>query len=488
MFFDEAERNIMSVYSDLLREYINGGRDSVAKTDFEALGKAAELLIDCYERGGTVFTAGNGGSGATASHMTNDLIKGCRALGRQGIRSVCLCDSTAVLTCLANDFSYEDALKIEFGTLARRGDMLVVYSGSGNSENVVRCALEAAVMGVGVIAFTGRDGGKLRDIASLSVIAPSDLMETIEDIHMSWEHALVYIIRGELERRWGIELIRRPPVQRDFKAAIFDFDGTVSLIRQGWQDVMQDYFMEMLRDTPAFLAASAMGREKEEEAELCGCVKGFINELTGKPTIYQCCRLDDEIALRGGERRDAEEYKAGYLARLMEKVDFRREGLRNGDIPPKKLTMPGFKAFADRLRGEGVRLYLVSGTDEQAVIAEAGLLGLDGVFNGGIFGARDDLTCPSKEYALQRITGDDNISVENIISFGDGCGETELIKDAGGYAVGVASDEAFSVEKAAGRHPADECRIDEYKRERLKAVGADAVIPDFTGCAERMFS
>lgn len=462
-----------------LCEYMEASAEAAKHTDFDALADVVSRIIACRQRGGTVYTAGNGGSAATASHMVNDLIKGCRTHGRNGVRAVCLCDSNAVLTCLANDFSYEDALAIALKTLAKKDDMLIVFSGSGSSENIVRCVKTAKDTGIETAAFTGRDGGKLKPLCDISVIAPSDVMEIIEDIHMMQEHAMVTEIRARLARVWDIEVICSQKGKPS--AALFDFDGTVSLIREGWQMVMIPYFIEVLCETPAYIIADAAGRGESELAAIKACVSDFVDMLTGKQTIFQCERLDREVIKRGGERCDAYEYKREYLRRLTERISFRREGLRNGDISPERMTVAGFRATAERLHAEGIKCYLASGTDEADVINEAKLLGVDTLFDGGIYGARDEIKCCSKELVIKMILEENNISGGDLISFGDGYVEIELIADIGGYAVGVATDESFLIDKAYGRTAPGECSVNEWKRRRLIKGGASAVIPDFTG-------
>lgn len=462
-----------------LRVYMNSSAEAAKKTDFGHLADVAARIIACRQRGGMVFTAGNGGSAATASHMVNDLIKGCRAHGRSGVRALCLCDSSAVLTCLANDFNYEDALAVEFRTLAKKGDLLVVFSGSGNSENIVRLAEAAGEMEIETVAFSGRDGGKLKKLCDVSVIASSDVMEIIEDIHMMQEHALATEIRNRLSRIWDAEVIKK--LKTKPTAALFDFDGTVSLIREGWQSVMIPYFIEVLCETPAFLTAGSTGRKDSELKETEVCVREFVDMLTGKQTIFQCEKLDEEVVKRGGEHTDPYIYKKEYLRRLDERISFRLTGLQNGGLPPESFTVPGFREFARHLRGMGIKCYLASGTDEKDVVREAGLLGVAELFDGGIYGARDEIKSCSKEIVIRKILEENRISGEELISFGDGYVEIELVAAIGGYAVGVASDESFLIGKAGGRTLPGECSVDEWKRARLVRGGASAVIPDFTG-------
>ena len=467
--------------SESLKAYIESTAACMLRSNTEVLAEIAKRLIKCRADGGTLYTAGNGGSAATASHMANDMTKGTRAHGRRGIRTICLNDAMAVQTCLANDFSYNDALAIALDTIGDARDVLVVYSGSGNSENIIRCVNKAKELGMFTIAFSGRGGGKLKAICDISAIAPSDIMEAIEDIHMMWEHALACEIRSRLEMIWDVERLKA--FSQKPRVALFDFDGTVSLIRQGWQEVMIPYFVEVLTQTPAYKKACAEGNKAEELRKIETCVTDFVDFLTGKQTIFQCERLDDEVAARGGERVDPYLYKAEYLRRLMERIAHRREGLKNGEISPESMTVAGFADCARALKNEGMKIYLASGTDEADVLAEAKLLGVEEFFDGGIYGARDEIKDCSKELVIRRIIEENGISGEEILSFGDGYVEIELIADMGGYAVGVATDEEFLIEKTFGKRCADEFSVDLWKRGRLTAAGASAIIPDFTGLA-----
>lgn len=462
--------------------YMTSSAEAAKNTDFEILADVVTLIMECRRRGGMVYTAGNGGSAATASHMVNDLIKGCRAHGRSGVRAFCLCDSTAVLTCLANDFSYEDALAIALRTNAKKGDMLVVFSGSGNSENIVRCVREAKDIGVRTVAFTGKSGGKLKELCDVCVMAQSDVMEIIEDIHMMQEHAMATEIRTRLSYVWDAEI--KQTLQSRPTAALFDFDGTVSLIREGWQSVMIPYFVEVLRSTPDFLQAEKSGKGESELAVLESCVREFVDMLTGKQTIFQCEQLDREVVRRGGEHRDPYDYKKEYLRRLSVRIASRVKGLINGEIPARCLTVPGLRELIGRLHEKGIKCYLASGTDEKDVLKEAGLLGVADLFDGGIYGARDEIKSCSKEIVIKKILEENNITGRDLISFGDGYVEIELVSDIGGYAVGVATDEEFLIEKACSADLIDVCSVDEWKRQRLLKGGASAVIPDFSGYAE----
>ena len=109
------------------KDYLIDTAEVIKKSDMKALSDIANKLIETKQKGGTVFTAGNGGSSATASHMVNDLTKGCRVHGREGFKAICLSDSSTLVTCLANDFSYGDAYMIELKTLGKKGDCWKIF-------------------------------------------------------------------------------------------------------------------------------------------------------------------------------------------------------------------------------------------------------------------------------------------------------------------------------------------------------------------------
>ena len=178
-----------------LYDYAVDVAQRVVKSDFDMLEAIVKRLIQAKIDGKTIYTAGNGGSAATASHTCNDLVKGCRVDDKVGFRAVCLADSNAIVTCLANDFCYEEIFSIQLKTFAQKGDVLVAFSGSGNSPNIISALKTARETGVDTIGFSGRDGGKMKELCDLLLIAPTDSMEQIEDMHMLYEHAMVCSIK-----------------------------------------------------------------------------------------------------------------------------------------------------------------------------------------------------------------------------------------------------------------------------------------------------
>ncbi|MGH9338745.1 MAG: HAD family hydrolase [Acidobacteriota bacterium] len=256
------------------------------------------------------------------------------------------------------------------------------------------------------------------------------------------------------------------------RVALFDFDGTLSLIREGWQEVMRSYMVEILAGL----------RTGETEEDLTRTVSEFITVLTGKQTIYQMIRLAEEIRKRGGEPRDPLDYKRGYHERLWKRIEHRIEALRSGESEPEEWLLPGSYEILENLKQRGVELYLASGTDEDFVRDEVRLLRLDSYFGDRIYGAQDQYQSFSKRLLIQQILSRHSMQGPELVAFGDGYVEVEETKKAGGIAVGVASHESHI--RAATVHPKGTRRpplslIDSWKRERLIQAGADIIIPDF---------
>jgi len=251
-----------------------------------------------------------------------------------------------------------------------------------------------------------------------------------------------------------IHTFERGPI----RSVLFDFDGTLSLIREGWQEVMISFMIEIL--LPLDTGAS--------KADLRTHVNEYVTRLTGKQTIYQMIQLAEEVRMRGGAPEDPLVYKHRYHDRLWKRIQERIEGLELGRHRPADWLVPGSLALLDNLRARNIRMFLASGTDEVFVKREADLLGLTPYFNGHIYGAQDQYSLFSKKMVIQRVLSEENLKGSELVAFGDGYVEIENTKEVGGVAVGVATEERL-------RSGA----IDEWKRERLIAAGADVIIPDF---------
>jgi phosphoglycolate phosphatase len=266
-----------------------------------------------------------------------------------------------------------------------------------------------------------------------------------------------------------IEVIRRDLPRGRFRSVLFDFDGTLSLIREGWPQVMIPMMVEVLQNTGT----------AESYEQLQHVVEDFVMRLNGRQTIYQMIQLVDEVKKRGGQPLEPLDYKREYHERLMRRIQARLDALAAHRATPEEWTVPGSHALLENLRQRGVALYLASGTDIAYVRREADLLGLSPYFGGHIYGALDDYQNFSKKMIVERILRENDLKGEELLGFGDGFVEIEEVKRVGGVAIAVASDEV----RRSG--------INEWKRRRLVQAGADIVIPEYreqAGLIEWLFA
>ena len=259
-----------------------------------------------------------------------------------------------------------------------------------------------------------------------------------------------------------IELINCRGSAARARVAIFDFDGTLSVIRSGWMEVMVPLCVEQLRSTGT----------AETDVQLTGVVEEFVWRLTGKETIYQMMALAEAIRERDGHPLEPLVYKKMYLDGLHRRIDYRLRDLREKRVQPYMYQVPGARQILQALQDRGLCLYLASGTDDANVKEEATLLDLSSFFEGRIYGARDDLSSFSKALLVQQIVSEAGFSGDQLLVFGDGFVEIEEVKKVGGVAVGVASAEP-------------DCQnIDPWKRSRLLKVGSDFIVPNFLQATE----
>jgi phosphoglycolate phosphatase-like HAD superfamily hydrolase len=254
-----------------------------------------------------------------------------------------------------------------------------------------------------------------------------------------------------------IEILRPALPRGQFRSVLFDFDGTLSLIREGWPQVMIPMMIEVLQETGT----------PETYAELSKTVEDFVMRLNGRQTIYQMMQLAEEVRHRSGEPRDPLEYKHEYQRRLMLRIQARLDSLAGGRADKEEWTVPGSYELLENLKLRGMTLYLASGTDIDYVRREAELLGLTPYFGAHIYGALDDYKNFSKKLIVERILHENNLRGEELLGFGDGFVEIEEVKRVGGVAVAVASDEI------------NRRGVNAWKRNRLVQAGADIVVPEY---------
>ena len=164
----------------------------------DAIAHVAELLLDCYRTSGTVFPVGNGGSAATASHFACDLSKGTHQAGFARFRVVALTDNVPLITAWGNDKNYDCVFAEQLEALAQPNDVVLLISASGNSPNILLAAEAARSKGARTVAFTGRTGGRVRELVDLTIPIAADAMEPVEDGHLALCHSICVSLRSRL--------------------------------------------------------------------------------------------------------------------------------------------------------------------------------------------------------------------------------------------------------------------------------------------------
>ncbi|MCE9607752.1 MAG: HAD family hydrolase [Planctomycetia bacterium] len=267
------------------------------------------------------------------------------------------------------------------------------------------------------------------------------------------------------ETETPIEVLNPTLPRGGYQVALFDFDGTLSLVRRNWQAVMIPMMVDELASTGTAESREALGEIVEE----------FVMRLNGKQTIYQMMQLADEVTKRGGKPAEPLVYKHRYLDLLWVQIEERVVGLKSGTIPTDDLTVPGSRELLQTLTDRGITPILASGTDLQYVRDEVQALKLDHFFGERIYGALDDYKKFSKAMVIEKIVADlkaSGVDPRALVAFGDGYVEIEETKKAGGTAIGVASEE----ETRQG--------VNLWKRNRLVGVGADIIVGDYRRLGE----
>ncbi|MCF0057578.1 PfkB family carbohydrate kinase [Dyadobacter sp. CY356] len=248
--------------------------------------------------------------------------------------------------------------------------------------------------------------------------------------------------------------------------AVFDHDGTISSMRQGWEEIMEPVMMKSILGRRYDTIDSGTFHKVQEK------VKDFIHKTTGIQTIFQMEGLVNLVREFGyvpdDEILDKFQYKEIYNEGLMEMVNKRMQKLEAGELSQSDFIMKGAVDFLYELKERGVTMYLASGTDAEDVRHEAEILGYAHLFDGGIYGALKDYTKFSKKMIIEKIIRDNNLSGNELAVFGDGPDEIREGRRAGGVAVGITSNEL----QRFGHNPA--------KRPRLVRAGAQLLIPDFS--------
>lgn len=240
--------------------------------------------------------------------------------------------------------------------------------------------------------------------------------------------------------------------------ALFDFDGTLSTLRQGWEDTMAPVMLEAICGSPPF------------PPDLVQEVHDYVDRSTGILTIHQMEWLAETVQRYGLVRQvlTPAEYKASYLKRLMVFVQQRIANVTSGQETPAQRMVAGSQAFIQGLSQAGVQLYLASGTDHPDVVHEASVLGMVEYFTGGIYGALDATEVNDKGRIIARLLDEHNLAGEQLLVVGDGPVEIREGQRHGAITLGIASDELHR------------SGWNERKVKRLTQAGCDFLAPDFS--------
>ena len=183
----------MRDYKKEIENYIELEKDILSMLDIDEINSAINLLQETFEKEGTIYIFGNGGSSATASHYQNDFNKGISEYTEKKFRFQCLNDNVPTVMAIANDIGFEEVFRFQLKGKLKAEDIVIAISGSGNSKNVLNAVTYAKGNKIKVIGITGFDGGLLKELSDISLHAPVNSMQITEDIHMIFDHLIMSI-------------------------------------------------------------------------------------------------------------------------------------------------------------------------------------------------------------------------------------------------------------------------------------------------------
>ena len=164
------------------------------------LSDVCEIIINCYNTGNKVYFCGNGGSFADAQHLSAEL-SGRFYFDRPPLEVVLLASNVSYLTAVANDYSYDDILIREFKSSVKNGDIIISFSTSGKSKNIIKLLEESKKYDVKSVSFLGNDGGNAKDISDFSIIIPSNDTARIQECHVLLGHSIIEVVENKLFKK-----------------------------------------------------------------------------------------------------------------------------------------------------------------------------------------------------------------------------------------------------------------------------------------------
>lgn len=342
--------------------------------------------------------------------------------------------------------------------------------GAGDSYLAGSAAALGAGYGLNTAAMTGTfvAGVTVQKLFQTGTASPEEILAIGNDPDFVYNSELAEDIRhASYLPDSEIEIIKKWEIKPEVQYAIFDHDGTISTLREGWENIMQPMMIKAVLGHKYNDVDEALFRKVEQR------VADYIDKTTGIQTLVQMKGLLGIIrefnCVPENEMLDEFGYKEIYNEELLKMVHEREKKLKKGELTVDDFTVKGAVSFLKALYDSGIKLYLASGTDVEDVKKEAAILGYDSLFEGRIYGAVGDISVEAKKIVLDRILNTIGESAPGkIVTFGDGPVEIRETRKRGGITIGIASNEMkrFS--------------LNEGKRSRLIKAGADVIIPDLS--------
>ncbi|HLP71938.1 MAG TPA: PfkB family carbohydrate kinase [Bacteroidales bacterium] len=342
--------------------------------------------------------------------------------------------------------------------------------GAGDSYLAGAASALAAGFGMNMAAELGTlvAGITVQKLFQTGTATPAEIIGIGADPDFIWNPDLAENPRiSKYFEKTSIETVTKADRTITPEHVIFDHDGTVSTMREGWEQIMEPVMIN------AIFGRSYENAEEIDFSRVRTRVREFIDLTTGIQTISQMHGLVSLVKefgfVTGKDILTPEGYKKLYNDELMKMVSERESRFRRGELNLSDLTIKNSVIFLKLLAGKGLKLYLASGTDTGDVINEARALGYEKLFEGRIYGSVGDINNDAKKVVLDRILDEIGPAASSkVVTFGDGPVEIRETKKRGGLTVGVAS------------HELRRYGLNLHKRERLIKAGADFIIPDFT--------
>ncbi len=342
--------------------------------------------------------------------------------------------------------------------------------GAGDSYLAGAAAALASGYPPGIAGETGTlvAGVTVQKLFQTGTATPEEILSIGTDPDYTWRPDIAEDIRqAQYLAGTEIEIINKWPSEPVIRYAIFDNDGTISTLREGWEKIMAPVMVKaILGDKYQNVDESVLKKVEVRVAQ-------FIDSTTGIQTLMQMKMLLDIIKEFGfvdeDQMLDESGYKEIYNQELLKMVKEREDKLMAGELNIEDLTVKNAIPFLKKLYDSGIKLYLTSGTDIVDVKHEAAVLGHDYLFEGRIYGAVGDINKEAKRIVLDRLLDSIGRSEASaIVTFGDGPVEIRETQKRGGMTVGIASNEL----RRYG--------LNQSKRNRLIKAGADIIVPDFS--------